>query len=142
MTEEHENETAVRLRRAVTRMNRRLRQSALGGITPAQASMLGSINVLGAPSLGDLALREQVQPPSVTRIVKHLEEMGLITLRLDADDRRCTRAELTTAGHRELSHIRRRKTQFLESRLSALTPADQTRASELVDLLESLLDEE
>jgi DNA-binding MarR family transcriptional regulator len=135
------NETAARLRRSVTRMNRRLRQSSLGGISPAQASMLATIEKLDAPSLGELALSEQIQPPSVTRLVRTLETAGLIELTVDATDRRCTRAKLTATGRHEVSAIRQRKTEFLEAKLRALPAVEQARAIELVDLLEHILDE-
>jgi len=74
-------ETAARLRRVVTRLNRKLRASALGGVSPAQASMLASIAKLESPSLGDLAIEEQIQPPSVTRLVKDMQLAGLIAVR-------------------------------------------------------------
>jgi DNA-binding MarR family transcriptional regulator len=134
------NETAARLRRSVTRLNRRLRQSALGGISPAQASMLSSIEILVRPSLGDLAVREQIQPPSVTRLVRTLEEAGLVTLVPDEVDRRCTRVVLHPLGKKELTNIRRRKTEFLEAQLLALPLSEQRRAVELADLLEQLLE--
>ena len=65
--EPHDDELAARLRVAVTRLNRRLRQQSLAGLSPAQASALGSINRLGTPTLGELAVAEQVQPPTMTR---------------------------------------------------------------------------
>lgn len=135
------NETAARLRRAITRLNRRLRQSALGGTSPAQASMLASIQKLGRPSLGDLALAEQLKPPSVTRLVQSLTENGLVVCVADPADRRCTRVTLSPKGRKEVAAIRRRKTEFLEAKLRALSPADQARADDLATLLEHLLDE-
>ena len=132
-------DTAARLRRAVTRMNRRLRQSALGGVSPAQASLLASVDHLGRPTLGDLAAVEQIQPPSVTRLVRQLASDGLIVLVTDDVDRRATRATLTSAGRAELSSIRRRKTEFLESRLRELSPDDQAKVADLVSVLEHLL---
>lgn len=89
------NETAARLRRAITRMNRKLRYSALGGVSPAQASILASIDKLESPSLGDLAIAEQIQPPSVTKLVKDMERSGLIATHADPLDRRSTRVRLT-----------------------------------------------
>jgi len=136
------NETAARLRRSVTRLNRRLRQSALGGISPAQASMLAVIEKMERPSLGDLAAAEQVQPPSVTRMVRSLEDAGYVVTSADTDDRRCTRVSVTASGRRELTTIRQRKTQFLEARLQSLSEADQRRAAELATLLEQLLEVE
>ena len=134
-------ETAARLRQAITRMNRKLRSSALGGISPAQVSMLSSIEKGDNPSLGDLAVAEQVQPPSVTRMVQAMELAGLIKLVQDADDRRCTRAQITAHGKRELAAIRQRKTEFLERKLIALSEYDRRKADELVSFLEVLLEE-
>jgi DNA-binding MarR family transcriptional regulator len=136
------NETAARLRRAITRMNRKLRYSALSDVTPAQASMLASIDKLKSPSLGDLALAEQIQPPSVTRLVKDLELAGLISTAVDPQDRRCTRVLLSAHGRKELNAIRQRKTEFLERKLNALSLTDQKRAAELASFLEVLLEDE
>ncbi len=135
------NETAARLRRAITRMNRKLRSSSLGGISPTQASMLASIDKLDDPSLGDLAIAEQIQPPSVTRLVKDMERAGLITTLADPLDRRSTRVGLTALGRKELGAIRQRKTEFLERKLLALSPSDQRRAEELTSFLEDLLED-
>jgi DNA-binding MarR family transcriptional regulator len=135
-------ETAARLRRAVTRLNRRLRQSSLDGISPTQASMLAAIDTLREPSLGDLATHELIQPPSVTRIARSLEEAGLIQLREDIEDRRCTRVALTAQGRRDLAAIRERKNEFLERQLRALSAEDRRRAVELVDFLERLQEDQ
>jgi DNA-binding MarR family transcriptional regulator len=134
-------ETAARLRRAVTRMNRRMRHSSLGGISPAQASMLASIEKLANPSLGDLAVAEQMKPPSVTRIAQSMQEAGLIVCAPDADDRRCTRVQLSALGRKEIAAIRRRKTEFLEKKLLSLSDGDQRKARDLATLLERLLEE-
>ncbi len=135
-------ETAARLRRAITRMNRRLRHSALGGISPAQASMLASVESLHNPSLGDLASAEQIQPPSVTRLVRTMEQAGLIKCVADPDDRRCTRVQITKLGRQEVEQIRKRKTEFLERKLQSLSSGDRQRAEELVRFLELLLETE
>jgi DNA-binding MarR family transcriptional regulator len=133
-------ETAQRLRRVVARLNRRLRASALGGVSPAQASLLASVSALERPTLGELATAEQVQPPSVTRQVRAMESAGLIATERDPDDRRATRVRLTAKGRQELATIRRRKTEFLESTLLALDPSDRRRAEEAVEFLERLLE--
>lgn len=134
-------ELAARLRQAVTRMNRRLRVTSLGEISPAQASMLAAIEMLEAPTLGELAAAEQIQPPSVTRLVKGLQESGLIVQKTDSNDRRSTRVAISPQGKRALSEIRDRKTQFLNSKLSALSAKELEKAEEMVVLLERLLAE-
>ena len=73
-----EAELAARLRLAVTRLHRRLRQQQPGDLTPSQASALASVDRLASPTLGELAARESVQPPSLTRIVAALEARGLV----------------------------------------------------------------
>lgn len=123
-------------------MNRKLRYTSLSGVTPAQASMLASIEQHESPSLGDLALAEQIQPPSVTRLVRDLEEAGLIETMVDPFDRRCTRVALTALGRKEIDAIRQRKTEFLERKLLALSTNDQRRAKDLASFLEVLLEDE
>src|SRR6202034_4641753 len=88
---EADDELATRLRVAVTRLNRKLRQQSLAGLSPAQASALGTVNRLGNPALGELAATEQVQPPTVTRLVTTLESAGLVARETDDDDRRVVR---------------------------------------------------
>ncbi len=135
------NETATRLRYAITRLNRRLRQSALGGVSPAQASLLAVVSRLKRPSLGDLAAAEQISPPSVTRLVRDMERLGLIERVADDVDRRCTRVTITASGRHELAAIRRRKDEFLERALDALPEAERRRAGELATLLETILEQ-
>ena len=135
------NETAARLRRAITQMNRRLRHSSLGGVSPAQASMLVSIEKRTNPSLGDLAAAEQMKPPSVTRLAQSMQEAGLIVCASDPDDRRCTRVQLTQLGRKEIAAIRRRKTEFLEKKLLSLSDGDQRKAQDLAAFLERLMEE-
>ena len=138
MTDE---EVAGRLRIAVNRLQRRLRQESLGGLSPAQASALGSVSRHGNPTLGELAAIEQVQPPSMTSIVASLAEAGMVTRVADANDRRSVRVRVTPAGERALAQIRTRKNAFLLRRLGELGTDEQQQAAELVGLLEHLLEE-
>ena len=133
-------DTAARLRRAVTHLHRRLRQNSLGGTSPAQASALSTVERLSRPSLGELAAAEQVQPPTITRVVRDLVALGMLDRLGDPDDRRCVRVTLTARGRRELATIRPRKNESLERTLAALSPAERSRAGRLVDLLETIVE--
>jgi DNA-binding MarR family transcriptional regulator len=134
-------ELAGRLRIAINRMQRRLRQQSLAGLSPAQASALGTVSRLGSPTLGELAATEQVQPPTMTRIVASLSDAGMVRRVTDDADRRSARVRITPAGTRALERIRTLKNAFLVRRLSELTAEEQDRAAELVALLEHLLAE-
>ena len=136
-----DEEVAGRLRIAVNRLQRRLRQESLGGLSPAQASALGSVHRHGSPTLGELAAIEQVQPPTMTRMVASLAEAGMVTRVADANDRRSARVRATPLGERALERMRTRKNAFLLRRLGELGPDEQRHAAELVMLLEHLLEE-
>ncbi len=131
-------ELAEQLRGAVNRLNRLLRQESLGGISPAQASMLGMADRLETPTLGELAKAEQIQPPTMTRLVAQMESAGLIERIADPSDRRICRVKVTAKGRRELQRIRTRKTAFLVERIASLDEADQASLGRLVELLEIL----
>jgi DNA-binding MarR family transcriptional regulator len=137
-----DEELATRLRVAVTRLNRRLRQQSLAGLSPAQASALGTVNRLERPTLGELAAAEQVQPPSVTRLVGSLESAGLVARETDAVDRRVVRVRITGEGRRTLQKIRTLKNAYLNRRLAALDPVEQELAEAMTSLLEHLVADE
>ena len=131
-----DDELAARLRVAVTRLNRRLRQESMTGISPSQEAALAAVKRLGRPTLGELAQAEQVQPPSMTRVVAAMEAAGLIVRSGDEDDRRVTRVELTPKGRTTLDRIRSLRTAYLARQIALLSPDERSRAEELAQLLE------
>lgn len=140
--EPHDDDLAARMRVAVTRLNRRLRQQSLAGLSPAQATALGSINRLGTPTLGELAVAEQVQPPTMTRLVASMEAAGLVARMGDARDGRVCRVRQTAEGRRTLERIRTMKAAYLTRRFAALAPSEQARLADLTMLLERLVADE
>src|ERR1700686_4362239 len=132
-------ELASRLRLAVTRLHRRLRQQSAGGLTQSQASALASIGQLESPTLGALAARESVQPPSMTRIVAALEAMGHVARVVDPADRRVARVTLTDSGRGVLQRSRSLKNAFLADQLRRLSPEERRGVGELTALREGLV---
>ena len=100
--------------------------------------MLGMADRLESPTLGELARAEQIQPPTMTRLVAQMESPGLIERIADPSDRRICRVKVTAKGRRELQRIRTRKTAFLVERIESLDEADQASLAQLVELLEVL----
>jgi DNA-binding MarR family transcriptional regulator len=129
-----------RLRFAVMRLARQLRQQDdQDDVTPSGASALSSLERLGPMTLGRLAAVERVRPPSVTKIVDRLEELGLARREVDPADRRSSLVHLTDAGRRHLAEARKRKTAYLASRLAALPPEDVATLEAALPVIEHLL---
>ncbi len=135
---EDEVELAARLRVAAARLARQLRQRTMGGLTPSQLSCLTSVEQLGPVRLADLAAREAVAPPTLTRIVAALVEIGMVERQPDPDDARAARITATSGGRAALRQVRAERTAFLVDRLKALAADDRSRLPALVALLENL----
>ncbi len=134
-------EMAARLRLAVLRLSRRLRQQVAGGVTSSQVSALATIERLGTPTLGELASSEQVQPPSMTKIVMSLEAAGLVARHEDHADGRIVRVGLTGDGRRTLQRSRSLRTAYLVRRLRGLSGDDRDALAAAVALLEHLVEQ-
>jgi DNA-binding MarR family transcriptional regulator len=130
------------LRLGVLRLSRRLRQEAVGDITPSQLSALASIAKRGELSLGELASIERVAPPSMTRIATRLEDASLVARRIDAADRRVARLVITEEGSTLLEQTRTRRDLFLAARLSKLSDEDRDVIARAVPILERLVTDE
>jgi DNA-binding MarR family transcriptional regulator len=133
-------ELAARLRLVVTRLSRRLRQQGETGISASQLSALSTIDRCGPMTLGDVATAEQVQPPSMTRIVSHLEEKGLVERQVYERDRRVTRVRVTSEGRELLQLSRTRKDAYLARRLQTLDDGDRFTMAAAVAVLEQILE--
>ena len=107
----------ARLRVAVARLNRQLRQQS-GGLSPTLQSALVTIEKHGPLTLGDVAAREQVAPATVTKLVTKLVDQGLVDRLPDPDDRRVVRVALTDAGAEQLAESRSRRNAYLATRLA------------------------
>jgi DNA-binding MarR family transcriptional regulator len=132
-------ETAARLRVAVARLARQLRQQSPGGLTPSQWSALVTVEDHQSLRIGDLADREGVSAPTATRLVASLEEAGLLSRTSDPADRRTSYIALTEAGREKLEWSRSVRTASLAERLSAMPDDEVRRILELLPLLESFL---
>src|SRR5947209_11398513 len=98
-----DTELPARLRLAITRVARRLRQEGDTEVTPSQMSALATIDRQGPITLSELASVEKVQPPSLTRVVAALEGAGLVSRTIDLADRRVARVAVTADGRRVLA---------------------------------------
>ncbi len=142
VTESPDTSTALasRLRLAVTRLARQLRTHSDVGASPTQISALATIERRGPLTLGELAVSEGVQPPTITAAVGRLEQQGLVARQPDPDDGRVARVVISAEGRRLLARNRSRKTAFLAQRLAALDDDERARLTAAVEVLERVLE--
>ena len=137
-----ESESAARLRLALTRVARRLRQEANADLSPSLTSALASIEGHGSVTPSELANCERVQRPTITRVLTRLTELGLIERAAAPADARSTLVSITPSGRALLNELRTRRDAFLADRLSKLSPEDRAVLDRASAVLESLLGDE
>ena len=130
---------AADLRQAIGRSHRRLRGQVGDAHLPyVQYSVLTVLAREGAMTPGRLAEREGVQPPTMTRTVNCLAELGLVSKTADPNDGRQVVVALTPAGVAEVRETRRRRDAWLTSRLSRLAPDDRAVLARAAVLLKEI----
>jgi DNA-binding MarR family transcriptional regulator len=135
------SDLASRLRLDIARMARRLRQEAGVELSPSAAAALSTIERHGPLTPSELALRERVQRPTVTRVLTRLEEAGLITRAGDPTDRRSSLVSASPEGRELLAVLRTRKDAYLARRLEALSVEDRAALDRAAAILERMLEE-
>lgn len=130
---------AGELRIGIFRSARRLRaERGAADLPDHQFSVLAWIHMDGPMTPGALAERQHVQPPSMTRTVNALAELGFVTKAEHPNDGRQVVVSLTEKGAAEVTETRRRRDQWLTRRLTAFTPAERATLAEAAQLLRRL----
>jgi len=135
------SEVASSVRLSITRLYRILRQQDGGDLTPSTTSALAMLNRYGAMTLGELAAREHVAAPTVTRIVEKLQSAGLVTRRVSEHDGRVFMVEVTDAGRALILDARSRRTRWLVEHLEGLSPEEFEALQQAAPILERLVEQ-
>ena len=131
---------ADRLHSAAIHLLRRLRvEDEALGISAPRLSLLSVLVFAGPKRIGELARIEQVEPPTMTKLVDGLVRDGLAMREPDPDDARAVRVRATPTGARTLRRGRARRVETLRTRLATLSPAELAALGEGVDVLERIL---
>jgi DNA-binding MarR family transcriptional regulator len=131
---------ADRLHSAAIHLLRRLRvEDEALGISAPRLSVLSVLVFAGPKRIGDLARVEQVEPPTMTRLVDGLVRDGLAAREADPDDARAVRVRATPTGARTLKRGRARRVQTLERSLAGLSPTELAALGDGVEVLERIL---
>lgn len=127
---------ASQLRLAVVRLNRRLRaQHPASSVTLTQLSAMSTLHKCGAMTPGQLASKEGVQPPSMTRVISALERIGYVERSAHPTDGRQAIVELSDAGADYVQATISAKEAWLDQRLARLSAEDRRtlgRAAEII----------
>lgn len=118
---------AARLYLTLGRMCRSLRRSSPSELGHGSASALATVVHNGPLRIGDLAAREGVTAPTMTRIVSVLVGEGYVLREPDPEDGRGWLVRATADGERVITEVRSARSQALLHRIAQL-PAEQREA--------------
>jgi DNA-binding MarR family transcriptional regulator len=127
---------------AVIRLSRQLRfRRPDSPVSMSQLSALATLHKEGAMTPGALAIRERVRPPSMTRVIAALADMGLVVRTPHPVDGRQVLVSASDAGIELLEAERRASQEWLQRRLATLNFEERATLLRAADLMSTLVDE-
>jgi DNA-binding MarR family transcriptional regulator len=132
-------ELAARLRLVVGRLNRRIRIDGHESIPPLQLSALVTVEEHGPLRLSDLARREAVTAPTMSRVLASLDEQGLVVRTSDPQDARGVLITLSDDGATRLAEVRSHRNALIARRLARLDAEQLVMLLAAMPALEALL---
>lgn len=134
-----DDELIARLRGVIGRLARQLNETSTGeGLTPTQYSVLGLVRSRGPLGLAALTELEGLNPTMLSRVVKALDEQGLIRRLPDPSDLRAARAEITPDGERVHERVRQQRARVLSECLGRLPVEITATLTAAVPAMEAL----
>jgi DNA-binding MarR family transcriptional regulator len=135
-------ELVARLRGVIPRLARQLNDTSTGeGLTPTQYSVLALVRVRGPLGLAELTELEGLNPTMLSRIIKVLDERGLIRRVPDPNDLRAARVEVTPTGEQVHERVREQRTKVLSECLERLPSQTAEMLLAVVPAMEALAEE-
>src|SRR3954464_9883952 len=115
---------------------RRQERDSSAGLTASQLAAMATLRRHGPLTAGELASHEKVSPPSMTRILGHLSDLGMVERRSSPADGRQVLVELSDDGRRLLAADQRRRDEWLSGRLQELSESERTQLLAVVPILD------
>jgi DNA-binding MarR family transcriptional regulator len=127
---------------AVIRLARQLRfRRPESPVSLSQLSALSTLAKEGAMTPGALAMRERVRPPSMTRVIASLAELGFVARNAHPGDGRQVLVSVSPAGVDLIEAERRASQEWLKQRLDRLDPDERKTLLVAADLMTAIVDE-
>jgi DNA-binding MarR family transcriptional regulator len=111
-------------------------------VPPLQLSALATIDLHGPLRLSDLARREAVTAPTMSRVLAALDDNGLVVRAADPQDARGVLITLSDKGRTVLEEIRNHRTALVARRLARLDDAQREALRAALPAIEALLVDE
>ncbi|MBI5736747.1 MAG: MarR family transcriptional regulator [Mycolicibacterium neoaurum] len=127
---------------AVVRLARQLRfRRPDSPVSLTQLSALATVAKEGPMTPGALAARERVRPPSMTRVIASLVDLGFVDRTAHPDDGRQVLVSVSAAGTDLIEAERRASREWLTQRLAQLTAGERATLLAAADLMLAIVDE-
>jgi DNA-binding MarR family transcriptional regulator len=132
---------ANRLRPVLLKLARELRREIHSlGVTGGQVSLLVQIKLAPGIGIRELAARERISVPGMSKFVARMENAGLVERQAVGTDKRRVGLHVTLAGHRVLRSVKSKRTAWLAARLRTLDGEQLARVDAAIEPLAELLE--
>ena len=142
LTESHEidlDELAVALVQRASLLTRLVFRHAHPGMSRSETSLLGTLRD-GPQRITTLAELEGLAQPTVTMLVKQLEQRGWVVRQRAAQDGRVVLVSLTDGGREALDRLRARYRPLLRAGLAELSDEQRAALADAGDALAGLIE--
>ena len=127
---------------AVLRLARQLRfRRPDSPVSLSQLSALATLFKDGPMTPGTLAVKERVRPPSMTRVIASLAELGFVDRCAHPDDGRQVLVSVSAPGVDLIEAERRASREWLQLRLAELEPDQRETLTVAADLMLAIVNE-
>ena len=136
-------ELASDLSLALVRMTRHLRgRRSDSRVSLTQLSALATLSLEGPITPGALAAKERVQPPSMTRVIASLADLGLVERSPHPTDGRQVIVSIAESGLALLADERSAREAWMTERLSTLNEEQLQMLRAAVDIFAEMVAED
>ncbi|WP_216210024.1 MarR family winged helix-turn-helix transcriptional regulator [Amycolatopsis aidingensis] len=137
-----ERSLASRLRLAVVRLNRRLRaQRTDEDVSLTQLSALSTLHKCGALTPGQLAAKEGVRPPSMTRVIGALEGLGYVERNAHPTDGRQAIVALSERGLAYVHDTISAREAWLDEQLTKLSDTERAVLADAAEIIDRMAEQ-
>ncbi len=129
------------LRIAIMRLARRMRLERVeGDITDGKLSVLFHLAKDGPQTIGALSEAERISPPSMTRTITALVDVGLVTRNAAPDDGRKVLIDLSDAGREIVTETKRRRVAWFARQMELLDDHELAALDAAAPIIRKLAD--